>query len=455
MNCGRKKLLLFDLDGVLVSTKELHFEAFNESLKKNDLKILSFQEHLNIYDGLSTRQKIDKYIELNNLKLNKEKIWSDKQKITAKKIFEYNFYNQEIYDTFFKLKQDGYIICVCTNSIKETTESILKSLKIDCLINKYYCNENIKTPKPFPEIYWQPMIDFAIEPSNTYIFEDSPIGILSAKQSGANLVLIKNIKEIEYKNIIDKMNDSKKELPYIDINILIPMAGNGSRFQQAGYTFPKPLIDVNGKPMIQNVVDNFGFRANFIFVVRKEHREKYNLDSLLSLIAPNCKIIEVDKLTEGAACTTLLAKEFINNDKELILANSDQYVNTDLISFLYNARNKNVDISYLCFDGSHPKFSFVKTDENGFIIEAAEKKPISNIANVGIYYWKTGADFVKYTEQMISKNIRTNGEFFNSPAVNEAIIDNKKANVQMVKHEDFWCTGDPESLQFYLNNFKK
>ena len=250
------------------------------------------------------------------------------------------------------------------------------------------------------------------------------------------------------------MNTSQKELPFIDINILIPMAGEGSRFQKAGYTFPKPLIDVNGKPMIQNVVDNFGFRANFIFIVRKSHREKYNLDSLLNLITPNCKIIETDKLTEGAACTTLLAKELIDNDKELILANSDQYVDTDLIQFLYNARNKNIDASYLCFDGCHPKFSFVKTDENDFVIAAAEKNPISNTANVGIYYWRKGSDFVKYTEQMIKKNIRVNGEFYSSIAANEAIIDGKKINAQMINHDRFWCTGDPESLQYFLTNFK-
>jgi dTDP-glucose pyrophosphorylase len=299
------------------------------------------------------------------------------------------------------------------------------------------------------------MIDLGFLPSETYIFEDSPTGILAAKTSGANLIFISSPNEIIYDNILNKMNSSKENTPFIDINILIPMAGNGSRFQKAGYTFPKPLIDVNGIPMIQNVVNNFGFKANFIFVVRKEHREKYALDLLLNNISPNCKIVEVENLTEGAACTTLLAKEFINNDKELILANSDQYIDTDLIQFLYNARNKNVDISYLCFDGCHPKFSFVKTDDNGFITEAAEKKPISNIANVGVYYWKRGKDFVKYTEEMISKNIRTNGEFFNSPAVNEAIKDNKRANVQMVAHDKFWCTGDPESLQYYLNNFKK
>ena len=117
-----------------------------------------------------------------------------------------------------------------------------------------------------------------------------------------------------------KTNDSPK---WEDkkLNILIPMAGAGSRFQQAGYTFPKPLIDVEGKPMIQVVVENLNMDANFIFVVQKEHREQYNLDTLLNLIAPNSKIVEVDKMTEGAACTALLAKEYIDNDNPLFFAN--------------------------------------------------------------------------------------------------------------------------------------
>ena len=113
------------------------------------------------------------------------------------------------------------------------------------------------------------------------------------------------------------------------MNVLIPMAGAGSRFEKAGYTFPKPLIEVNGKPMIQTVVENLNIDARHIFIVQKSHCEKYNLKNMLNVIAPGCKVVEVDGITEGAACTTLLAKEFINNDEPLLMANSDQFVDWD------------------------------------------------------------------------------------------------------------------------------
>ena len=100
------------------------------------------------------------------------------------------------------------------------------------------------------------------------------------------------------------------------------MAGEGSRFAREGYTFPKPLIDVNGKPMIQRVVENLGFDAKYIFLVRKEHLEKYQLETLLRAITANkCEIVIVDGLTDGAACTALLAKEYIDVDEDLLIAN--------------------------------------------------------------------------------------------------------------------------------------
>jgi dTDP-glucose pyrophosphorylase len=236
------------------------------------------------------------------------------------------------------------------------------------------------------------------------------------------------------------------------MNILIPMAGAGSRFEVAGYTFPKPLIDVNGKPMIQLVVDNINITGNYIFIVQKTHRQKYNLDSFLNLIAPNCKIIEIDHVTQGAACTTLLAKELINNNEPLFIANSDQFVEWSSSIFLEDMNIKNADAGIVTFEASHPKWSFAKIDENEMVIEVAEKNPISNNATVGYYYWKYGSDYVKYAEQMINKNIRVNNEFYVCPVFNEAIKDNKK--IKSHKAKKMWGLGTPEDLNYYLKNKK-
>ena len=238
------------------------------------------------------------------------------------------------------------------------------------------------------------------------------------------------------------------------MKVLIPMAGAGSRFEQAGYTFPKPLIEVNGKPMIQTVVENLNVDAEHIFIVQKEHYEKYNLQYLLNLITPNCKIVQVNGMTEGAACTTLLAKEYINNDEPLLTANSDQFVDWDSNEFLYSMQADNVDGGILTFDSIHPKWSFAKLNDEGFVSEVAEKKPISNHATVGIYYWAKGSDYVKYAEQMISKDVRVNNEFYVCPVFNEAIQDNKKIKTFNIDSNEMWGLGTPEDLERFVKEHR-
>jgi dTDP-glucose pyrophosphorylase len=233
------------------------------------------------------------------------------------------------------------------------------------------------------------------------------------------------------------------------MNILIPMAGAGSRFEQAGYTFPKPLIEVHGKPMIQKVVENLNIDGRYIFLVQKEHYERYALKYLLPLIAPGCDIIQVDGVTEGAACTTLLAKKFIDNDTPLITANSDQF-----IEFLDDNWTEELsgDGGLLTFNATHPKWSFAKINDIGYVTEVAEKQPISDIATVGVYHWSKGSDYVKYAEQMIEKDIRVNNEFYVCPVFNEAIQDGKKIKIIPIKK--MWGLGTPEDLRYFLTHYK-
>ena len=233
------------------------------------------------------------------------------------------------------------------------------------------------------------------------------------------------------------------------MNILIPMAGEGSRFKQAGFTFPKPLIEVNGKPMIQQVVENLDFDANYIFLVRKSHLEDFQLKTLLDIITNNrSTIVEVESLTEGAACTTLLASEFIDNDEELLIANSDQIVEYNSENFNALRRFTNIDSMVFTFRAVHPKWSFIKTNSRGVAIEAAEKNPISDIATCGIYYYRKGSDYVKYSNQMIDKNIRVNNEFYVCPVYNELIEDGKTL-IPFFVHK-MHGLGTPEDLEKYI-----
>jgi NDP-sugar pyrophosphorylase family protein len=236
------------------------------------------------------------------------------------------------------------------------------------------------------------------------------------------------------------------------VKILIPMAGEGSRFRDEGYTFPKPLIEVNGKPMIQTVIENLDFEAEYIFLIRKSHIEEYNglLGTLDKITNGNFRYITVDELTEGAACTALLAKELINDDDDLLIANSDQYIEYEPENFKFVKNNTDIDSLVFTFNAVHPKWSFVKTNARGYVTEVAEKNPISNIATCGIYWYRRGKDFVKYAEQMIEKNIRVNNEFYIAPVYNELIEDHKSL-IPFYVHR-MWGLGTPEDLKVFIEN---
>lgn len=453
------KLVIFDLDGVLIDSRDMHYEALNRALEKVSPEyIINREEHLSLYDGLPTSRKLSMLTEKKGLPADKhQQIWEDKQKATLE-IFSELENDYELMHYFKQLKQKDYQVAVASNSIRNTVKLVLLKLGILEFIDYYVSNEDVVRNKPFPEMYWKCMTACNSVPKNTVIFEDSHIGRQGALDSGANLIPIENRYDLTQEKIdkVFKIFSTQKltVVPWKSdkMNVLIPMAGAGSRFANAGYTFPKPLIEVNGKPMIQVVVENLNIEANYTFIVQKEHYEKYSLQYLLNLIAPNCNIVQVDGLTEGAACTTLLAKEFINNDAPLVMANSDQFVEWNSNECLYAFNADGVDGGIVTFEATHPKWSYAKIGSDGFVSEVAEKKPISSNATVGIYFWKKGSDYVKYAEQMIQKNVRTNGEFYVCPVFNEAIADGKKIRVKEI--ERMWGIGTPEDLNYFLEHYK-
>lgn len=451
------KLIIYDLDGVLVEAKNIHFDALNLALGKK--YEISWSEHLSTYDGLKTNQKLEMLTEQRGLPQEfHTQIWKDKQRCTLEMLKELTP-NTNLQLLMNRLVDDGYKIAVCSNSIRKTVLTVLSKLGIMEYMDLVISNEDVKNSKPHPEMYWKAISMMSVLPEETLIVEDSPYGLLAAARSKSHILRVKNPSEVTEKNIYNKLNnidmgEIQKSPAWRDetLNVLIPMAGAGSRFEQAGYTFPKPLIDVNGKPMIQVVVENLNIKANFIYVVQKSHREKYNLDTLLNLITPNCKIIETEGVTEGAACTALLAKEYIDSNSPLFFANSDQFVEWDSNEFMYKMNETNADGGIVSFRATHPKWSFAKLNEVGLVTEVAEKNPISDIATVGYYYWKHGSDFVKYAEEMIEKNIRVNNEFYVCPVFNQAIEDGKE--IRTFDIPKMWGLGTPEDLNYYLENCK-
>jgi|688.fasta_scaffold06741_7 HAD superfamily hydrolase (TIGR01509 family) len=456
------KCIIFDLDGVLIDSREMHYDTLNSAIEKIDPSlVISKNEHLAKYDGLSTTKKLQI--------LNKEKnldpkhfdfIWREKQKATID-VLDMLTIDDRLINIFSTLKSKGYQIGVCSNSIRNSVKISLLRLGVLEYVDVFLSNEDVSRPKPYPEIFWQCMKRLNTTALETLIIEDSHVGRTAALNSGANLLAVENSTSINLDMIlnevqkIDNKTQSINSVPWRDstLNVLVPMAGLGSRFADAGYIFPKPLIEVNNKPMIQVVVENLNIEAHYIFIVQKEHYEKYNLKQVLSLISPGCDIIQIDGVTEGAACTTLMAKELINNSNPLLISNADQFLEWSANDCMYAFSADSIDGGILTFESTHPKWSFAKLGDDGLVCEVAEKKPISSNATCGVYYWKHGSDYVKYATSMIEKNIRTNNEFYVCPVFNEAIQDNKKIKI---KHIDkMWGLGTPGDLQYFLDNYEK
>ncbi|QWD87328.1 glycosyltransferase family 2 protein [Polynucleobacter paludilacus] len=241
------------------------------------------------------------------------------------------------------------------------------------------------------------------------------------------------------------------------INIVIPMAGHGSRFSKAGYKDPKPLIPVNGRAMIELVIDNLrpSKEHRFIFICQSEHIRNYPLRSLLEEKAPGCKIIEVSQVTEGAACTVLLAKELINNADQLMIANCDQYIDVNIDEYIAVLDDASVDGLIMTMKAYDDKWSFIKLNERGEITLVVEKKVVSDEATVGIYNYQHGSGFVEAAENMIAKNLRVNTEFYVAPAYNEMIEGGgriKYFNIGSLGQGMFGL-GTPEDLAIFLRKF--
>jgi dTDP-glucose pyrophosphorylase len=243
------------------------------------------------------------------------------------------------------------------------------------------------------------------------------------------------------------------------LNIVIPMAGAGSRFAKAGFADPKPLIPVFGKPMIQLVIDNLTPACDhqFIFICQRTHVKEYGLREKLARFAPGAELIEIDGLTEGAACTVLKAADLIDSQNPLMIANSDQYVDTNINQYLAIESGRHLDGLIMTMKATHPKWSFAATDDAGFVTLVAEKDPISDDATVGIYNFAHGADFVLAANQMIAKGLRVNGEFYVAPVYNEMIGRGAKigiANIGDDQGNGMFGIGTPEDLQLFVDNPK-
>jgi NDP-sugar pyrophosphorylase family protein len=238
------------------------------------------------------------------------------------------------------------------------------------------------------------------------------------------------------------------------LNIVLPIAGRGSRFTDAGYALPKPLIPVHGVPMIEAVVNNVRPQAphRVIFVALREHLEHQGMRDTLDRAAPGCVIVPVDQVTEGAACTVLLARHLIDSPDPLMLANSDQWVDANINDYLAVMEDQCADGLIMTMTADDSKWSFVGLDNRDFVTRVAEKEVISHEATVGIYNFRRGRDFVRAADAMIANKRRVSGEFYVAPVYNELISAGARVAIHNVGREGagMYGLGIPSDLERFL-----
>ena len=237
------------------------------------------------------------------------------------------------------------------------------------------------------------------------------------------------------------------------MNVLLLMAGPSDNFREAGYLYPKPLIEIDGKPIIQRAIEQLGALlgedGHLIAAVRHDESAKYHIGAVVKLLVPTAEILEVHGNTDGAACTALLAVDLICNDEPLIIVNGDQLIDADLVPVMHKFQKDSLDGGIIIFNDIHPRWSFVKCGKDGLVIEAAEKRPISNLATAGIYYFKSGRDFVEAAQAMILKNAAVNGSFYICPVYNEMILKNKKIGTHRIEREQYISLATPQGIELF------
>lgn len=236
------------------------------------------------------------------------------------------------------------------------------------------------------------------------------------------------------------------------MNIVIPMAGEGTRFPRDTYKIPKPLIDIKGVPMIQRAIQSLGLIGTYHFVIRKDSYYD-QVCSLLHKILADPKIISVEETTEGPASSCLLFRDYIDNENELVVANCDQIMWWDPNLFLNTARYYRYDGMVVTYTTDTPKNSYARIDRNGFVQEIKEKEVISNISLNGIHYWRKGRYFVQSVQDMVGYNDRApNGEFYVGPSYNHMIKRGLKVGIHHIPNYQHNPVGVPEDLNLFMQN---
>jgi len=452
--------IFFDLDGVLIDLKELHRDAYISAWNElNPTNTIDCAFHSKFLEARSTNDKIPICNKHLNTSATIHDVSTLKQTITKDLLKDFYGLNS-VAETIRWLKGQGHVLACCSNSIRNTIHVVLGKLNILDQFSLILSNEDVTQTKPNPEIYLKAASHFGVDPSTCIVFEDSVIGKRAATDAGCHVIPVTNANDITVDFVRLCVNTLSRIPDYVShkdfhINLVIPMAGLGSRFEKEGYKTPKPFLPIHGKCMYKWVVENMLpknplllSKVKIHIIIRQEHQPLFEENDLGDI-----QLHIVPALTEGPACTVLSIKDIINTGNPLVIANSDQHMEWDSDALYYSLIHPNIDGIISTFIQSDPqdiKWSYAKIDTDRKVIEVAEKKYISSNASTGIYGWTRGADFVKYAESMIERNIRVNNEFYVCPVYNEAICNGKC--IRIIHCDKMWGLGIPQDYEYFLKN---
>lgn len=449
--------LLFDLDGVLVDFASLHERAFISAWNNCcPGYTIDHAFHLLYLEARSTRAKIDICCKIFSYMAPADRIFAEKQALTDRLLDTEPVYPATTRAILWA-KAAGYKLAVCSNSIRSTVMKSLRRLALADVFDVVLSNEDVERPKPSPEIYLKAMGQLGVAASDCIIFEDSAVGRAAAaaalSQEQGRVIPIVNAQDMTQELLEVVCSNTYPPVPP-KINLVIPMAGIGSRFQKEGYTVPKPFLPVFGKPMYRWVIDNmmpktpeWKERVSVHVLVREEQAPLFESDK-------GIHIHTVPKLTEGAACTVLTIRDIINTDAPLIIANSDQFLEWDADSFylsLLHPGFAGVISTFVQPDLSDVRWSYARLDADRRVVEVAEKKVISHFATTGIYGWSRGSAFVAAADAMIAANVRVNGEFYVCPVYN---FMPAAAAIRTHNCKKMWGLGVPTDYENFLSSWR-
>ena len=240
------------------------------------------------------------------------------------------------------------------------------------------------------------------------------------------------------------------------MNIIVMLAGSSEIFMRHGSKYPKALTDINGKTMLEIVIEGLSSVAtlenNVIFMINRQEDERYYLSNVIQLILPDAHVVTVEGGTAGAAATSLLAVEYIDEDKPLVLVNGDQLLDVSEKDCIEYFQGNNADAGTVVFESYHPRWSYVKTDKDGLVSEATEKKPISNKATAGLYYYRKASDYIECAKSMILKGGDVSGVFYVCPVFNEMILAQKKILTYQIEPRQYHSFMSPEKVQQFVSS---